>query len=439
MELGRTVAEKTFEIRGSELIVSGVPASEAVRRFGSPVYLYDLDVLKRTYRKLRDGLRDDIRLFYSLKANPSLCIGAAFCELGAGAEIASLGELETALKAGFRPENIIFAGPGKQRRELEASVRSGLLSINAESTEELKTIGRIAGELGQKASVGLRINPKENVSGSQMMMGGGPSPFGLDEERISEALSICDAQKHLVFQGIHVYVGNQILDAELAVANIENTLNIARKVASERPEGSMKLVNLGGGLGIPYYKHQREFDIEGFIRELNRGIESIKKEPSFRDTTFILELGRYLVAACGVFLTTVLYVKESRGKRFAVTDGGMNANSLATGNLAQKIRRNCPMCPVDRMNEPFDRSFDIVGPLCTPTDRFGRDFKAPDLKPGDVLCVPLAGAYGLTASPGLFLSHPGCREAAASEGRLQLVRERETIDTVLQRQSVFIK
>ena len=296
MELGRTVAEKTFEIRDSKLFVGGVPASEAVRQFGSPVYLYDLDVLKRTYNKLRNGLRDDVRLFYSLKANPSLCIGAAFRELGAGAEIASTGELETALKAEFAPDNIIFAGPGKQEHELEASVRNGLLSINVESTDELKTIGRIAEESGRKAFVSLRINPKDNVSGSQMQMGGGPSPFGLDEERIPEALSVLDAQKHLVFQGIHVYVGNQILDAKLAVTNIENTLNIARKVASERPTGSMKLVNLGGGLGIPYYKHQREFDIEGFVRELNCSIESIKKEPPFRDTTFILELGRYLVA-----------------------------------------------------------------------------------------------------------------------------------------------
>ena len=437
MDRGRTIANTYFEVFNSELIIGGVPASEITRQFETPLYVYDLDVLERTYNGLRDDLNDDIHLFYSLKANPSLCISRIFCEMNAGAEIASWGELETARRAGFPPDRIIFAGPGKQRRELETSVQYGILSINAESLDEIKTIARIACNLRKRAAVGLRINPRENVSGSQLQMGGGASPFGLDEEKIPEALNIIKSEKYLDFRGIHIYVGNQILDYRLAIRNVENTLDIAARVAAACPDGRMQLVNLGGGLGIPYYKHQTDFDSKRFTEELNRLIGTAKSETPFGDTRFIVELGRYLVAGCGVFLSKILYIKESRGRRFAVVDGGMNANSMATGNLGQKIRRNFPICPAGRMDEPATESFDIVGPLCTPMDQYGRDYRGPSLRQGDILCVPLAGAYGLTASPTLFLSHPGCAEVAASKGEIRLIRRRGTLEDILAKQSLF--
>jgi diaminopimelate decarboxylase len=432
------IAKSCFEMRDAELVIGGVPVSAIGKQFETPLYVYDLDRLTLTYRDLRKALHGDIHLFYSLKANPSLCICAAYCEMGAGAEIASRGELDTALKAGFPTERIIFAGPGKRAVELEAAVGSDILSINVESLDELAVLGKIAARLKKRAGICLRVNPKENISGSHLQMGGGPSPFGLDEEIVDDAVNIIEADRWLTFRGIHVYVGNQILDAGSAIRNIENTLNIARRVGgAAAPQNGLQLVNLGGGLGIPYYPHQRPFEIDTFLKGLNRCIESAKKETLFRQTIFFLELGRYLVAGCGAFLTRIVCIKESRGRRFAVVDGGMNANSMATGNLGQKIRRKFPICPAGRMNEADTEQFDIVGPLCTPMDAYGSDYQGPCLEKGDILCVPLSGAYGRTASPAGFLSHPDCMEVAASGGELQCVRRRGTIEDILATQSLF--
>lgn len=410
------------------------------RRFETPLYVYDLDRLTDTYQRLRKSLHDDIHLYYSLKANPALSICAAYREMGAGAEIASRGELETALGAGFCGDRIIFAGPGKREDELETALRSDILSINVESLDELSALGQIAARLNKQANVCLRINPKKNVSGSHLQMGGGASPFGLDEEMLAEAVNFIRTSRRLVFRGIHIYVGNQILDSEPAIRNIENTLAIARRAAGAALlENGLELVNLGGGLGIPYYPHQQPLDMDLFTRELNRRIESAKNEPCFRQTTFILELGRYLVAACGVFLTRIVSIKESRGKRFAVVDGGMNANSMATGNLGQKIRRKFPICPAVGMDRPDTELYDIVGPLCTPMDTYGSGYQGPPLAKGEILCVPLSGAYGRTASPTGFLSHPGCLEAAASAGDIQCIRSRGDTEDILAGQSLFDK
>jgi len=434
------IAKSCFEMLDSELVIGGVPVSSIGQHFETPLYAYDLDRLTHTYKNLRKTLHDDIHLFYSLKANPSLCICATYCEMGAGAEIASQGELDTALTAGFPTDRIIFAGPGKRAFELEAAVRSDILSINVESLDELSALTQIAARLKKRAGICLRVNPKENVSGSHLQMGGGASPFGLDEEIVCDAVNIIKTDRWLEFRGIHVYVGNQILDCGPAIRNIENTLDIARRAAgAAAPRNGLRLVNLGGGLGIPYYPHQRPFEIGHFTQELNRRIESAKKERPFRETTFFLELGRYLVAGCGAFLTKIVCIKESRGRRFAVVDGGMNANSMATGNLGQKIRRKFPICPAARMNDPDTEVFDIVGPLCTPMDAYGRDYRGPSLRKGDILCVPLSGAYGLTASPTGFLSHPDCMEVAASGGDFQRVRRRGTIEDVLATQSLFDK
>ena len=409
--------------------------SEIVRHVKTPAYVYDLDILKQTYTKLRHSLNSDIRIFYSLKANPLVCICNSFHKMNAGAEVASLGELETAICAGFPPEKIIFAGPGKQRHELEAAVGYGILSINAESRDEVKAIGTIAGSMRKRARVSLRINPKKNLSGSQLQMGGYPSPFGIDEEKIPGVLSMMNSCRELEFAGIHVFVGNQIMDPGLAIENVQNTLDIARGIVAARSGSSLKLVNFGGGIGIPYYSRQEEFDIVRFNRELNRLTQLSGKENAFEKTLFLMEPGRYLVAGCGVFLTKVVYIKESRGKKFAVVDGGMNANSMATGNLGQKIPRNFPICCANRMNETDTEKFDIVGPLCTPMDIYGRDYDSPRMSRGDILCAPLSGAYGFTASPGRFLSRDSCAEVAASGGKFRVVRQKERTEHILAKQN----
>ena len=402
--------------------------------FGTPLYVYDLDLLKRVYTELRQGLTPHVEIFYSVKANPALGICGVFHRLGTGAEIASLGELETVLKAGFSPDEIVYAGPGKTARELEAAVEAGILSINAESLDELEDMAEIGERLGKRAAVSVRVNPVANVSGSHQRMGGEASPFGIDEEKLPEALRLVASRESLELRGIHVYVGNQILDAPSALRNMENTLEIARRAAPFFPENRVPLVNLGGGWGVPYYKREPFLDAARLVDSLNWMIQGARKEPVFRGARFILKLGRFLTAPCGVFLARVLYTKESRGRRFAVVDGGMQFNAMATGNLGQKIRRRFLLCAADRMDEEGVEKWDVVGPLCTPMDHYGRDYEAPPLKGGDLVGVLLAGAYGLTASPVRFLSHPCCAEVAVSGGEARPIRRRETAKDVLDKQ-----
>ncbi len=431
MRRGRELARKYFKVSQSELVVGDVPVSEIAQRFGTPLYLYDIDLLTQKFEGLSNGLNESIHLFYSVKANPSLALCNHFYSMGSGAEIASRGELEIALKAGFPPEKIVFAGPGKKGSELESSIKRGILSINVESLNEIREIGRIARRIDKIAAISLRINPQKNVSGSQLHMGGYASPFGLDEETIPEALELIRAEKYLDLIGIHVYVGSQIFDYRLAISHMENVIQIARTLSESLFDQRLKYVNLGGGLAIPYYKNQKFFEEELFKKELNRIVENCKRETIFQDTQFIVESGRYLVAECGVFLTRVVHIKESRGKTIAVVDGGMNFNSMATGNLGQKIPRKFPIVPaggIDAVSSTME--IDIVGPLCTPMDLYGRSFQCPALREGDLLGVLLAGAYGLTASPVHFLSHTGCAEVTVSSGNVHLIRKPKTTEQI---------
>ena len=423
------IIDTYFGQKGDELLINGVTVSSIVSDFPTPLYIYDLSVLKDNYLSLKNRLTRDAAIFYSVKANPSLGICQRFQQLGAGAEIASAGELAIVKKAGFAPEQIIFAGPGKTVKELRLAAQTGILSVNIESTQELEAINTVSKELNRPVFVSLRINPQKNISGSQLQMGGGATPFGIEEEKIPEVMSRIRQMDRVRFQGLHVYVGNQIFDYELAMKNIRNTLNIARSQSM-----SCRFINFGGGFGIPYYKNESPFQETEFINAFNPVIQSAKKEALFGKTTFMLELGRYLAARCGIFLTRVLYVKKTRTRTFAVVDGGMNFNSMATGNLGQRIKRKFPVCVANRLGEKVRGRADIVGPLCTPMDNFGRDFDVPAIAPGDIVAVFFMGAYNLSASPFHFLSHPCCSELAVENGTVHLLRKAADTDRILEGQ-----
>jgi diaminopimelate decarboxylase len=433
----RTVIEQHFGIQNGEMLVGGTRISDIVGEFKTPVYAYDVDVLERTYQRFRTGLTDDVLIFYSLKANPSLGLCSIYHRLGAGAEIASLGELKIALSAGFPPEKIIYAGPGKSKEELEAAVEKGVCAINVESIQEIKAIEAISGRLKRETGICIRVNPKLNLTNSHQKMGGQASPFGIDEECLQAVIDLIKDTNRLKLKGIHVYVGNQIFDYQLALDNINNTMRIANMVAALTSNNTIEMVNFGGGLGIPYYERQKDFEAYPFQKKLNQFIGITKAEHPFKQTKFILELGRYLVARCGVFLTRVLYIKESRGKHYAVVDGGMHVNSIATGNFGQKLRRKFLLCAPYKLQQPAEEMYDIVGPLCTPMDTFGHNYQAPGLQCGDIIAVLFVGAYGLTGSPNHFLSHLACPEISASKGQLQLLRKREKIDHVISQQNLY--
>jgi diaminopimelate decarboxylase len=324
-------------------------------------------------------------------------------KLGVGLDIASGGELEAALRAGFRAERMSFVGPGKTLEELQAALKAGVGIIQIESFGELDLIDSIGRAQKKRPRVGVRVNPISVRGRVGMMMGSGPKPFGIDEELLPEFLGELQKKKNLEFRGIHFFPSSQILDDEVVLGNFENAIRIAGEV--ERMYGKpLSTVNVGGGFGIPYYKNEKLFE----IRRLGAGLTKLMSgtKDQLKEARFFVESGRYLIGESGVYLTRVLYRKVSRGVTFLITDGGINHHLAASGKFGAVIRRNFDIRNVTRLNEPLAEKVHVAGPLCTPLDILAEDLFVPKTQPGDVLGIFNSGAYGLSASPVGFLSHP---------------------------------
>ena len=422
-DLALYLAKRYFSVQGGELLIGNLSVSNLAEEHGTPLFVYDQAVLDRKWELLQKTLPQEFAVHYSVKANPNPAIIRYFLSKGAGLEIASGGELHLALKARCSPDRMLFAGPGKTDQELELALSSGIHEIHVESFQEIERVAKIAGQLKKVARISIRINPGEEAQGGAMVMGGKPTQFGIDEERMEEAVTILTKDKRIEFAGVHVYCGTQILNHEVLIQQYSKALDIARRAASNagRP---LSTVDFGGGLGIPYFSNDLELDMESLARELRALFKDIKREVVFKNTSFVLEPGRYLVGEAGVYVTRVIDIKLSRGKKFIVLDGGMNHHLAASGNLGQVIKRNFPVAILNRLAERVTDKADIVGPLCTPLDVLARDLELPDVKIGDLVGIFQSGAYARTSSPIGFLSHCAPAEILVRESDATLIRRR---------------
>lgn len=413
---GYTLAESLFEIRGNDLCMGGLTIRDIVSKTGSPAYLYDGGQMRRAYRRLAAALGDFASIFYSAKANPAVPVIRLFLAEGAGVEIASLGEYQAALAAGAAPERIIFAGPGKRRRELEAVIEGGIGEIHVEGLDEIDRIRAI----GRPVRASIRINPVPDIQAGAMRMGGKATAFGFDEEDLETAVAAVASAPNIELAGIHVYGGTQILDAATLIAAWRHAIGLAARVArmTGRP---LRTVDLGGGLGIPYYAGDRPLDLGAVAAAIPELTALMRSEPLLAKARAIVEPGRFLTGEAGLYVSEINAVKQSRGTRFLVLEGGMNHHLAASGNLGQIIKRNYPVVAPAQMNAAADQPTTVVGPLCTPLDTLARDTALPGLGTGDLVAVLQSGAYGLTASPVGFLSHPPPTEVLVEDGRIKLV------------------
>ncbi|MBP2702771.1 type III PLP-dependent enzyme [Microbispora sp. RL4-1S] len=416
-----------------EYEVQGIPVSELAERFGTPFYLYDGDALREQFRGLRTRLHPRLEMFFSLKSNPNVSVCALLGGLGARAEVSSLAELVTALRAGVTPENIIFLGPGKSRAELLACLDEKVHAIVCESAGELELIDRLAGERGVVADVALRVNPSFSVKGSGLTMGGKPRQFGIDEEQLLAEPGLAARFPNVRLMGVHAYMGTRILSEEVVVENTVRILDLAERL-STKMDFPLELVDVGGGLGVAYFQDERDLDPALLTGRLNPVIEEFAARHPH--TRMIMELGRYLTAPAGTYVVRVRYVKTSMGENFAVADGGTNHHMAAVG-IGSFVKRNFPMRLLSR-DEPATQEWYVTGPLCTPNDTIGKLVPLPPLRPGDLLGVLRSGAYGPSASPVLFLSHGSPAEVLVVDGTARLVRERDDIDDLLRPQHLAL-
>lgn len=385
------------------LTIGGCSADDWANELGTPAFVYDFTLVERRIAALRAAMPAALDIHFAIKANPYPPLLEAIAPLVDGLDVASAGELAKALAV--KPAAAIsFAGPGKRDAELEDAIRAGA-TINLESEGEASRALAIGDRLGIVPRLAVRVNPSFELKGSGMKMGGRPSPFGIDADRVPALVrSLIGAGAD--WRGFHIFAGSQALDSNAIIETQRATLQLAGELA-ERAGAVPPLVNLGGGLGVPYFAGDAPVDIDriGAALALPSG-----------DTRYAIELGRWLVAECGVYLARVTDRKESGGETFLIVDGGLHHQLAATGNFGTVVRRNYPVALARAVGGDPVETVSIVGPLCTPLDRLADRIAFPRAGIGDVIAIFLAGAYGASASPERFLGHPQAAEILVSAG-----------------------
>ena len=388
------------------LAIAGRDCEELVAKAGgTPLFVYDNALVGTRIARFRAAMPSGVALHYAVKANPYGPLLTWLARHVDGFDVASAGELDALHDARAAVLPLSFAGPGKSDAEIARAVEDGV-TLHVESEGEAERVLRIAGRVGTRPKVSVRVNPPFLLKGAGMKMGGLASPFGIDHDRaaaVVQGLVEADAD----WRGLHIYAGSQCLDAAAIAEAQRASIALAAEIceaAGARPAE----VNLGGGFGIPYFAGEAELDVEAVGTALG---EALRAAPAVLATaTFIVELGRWLVGEAGVYLARIVERKESRGRTFLVVDGGLNHMLAASGNFGQLLRRNYPVAIASRFAAPAEEEASIVGPLCTPLDLLAEDVMLPAAEPGDLIAIFCAGAYGLTASPQAFLGQAAARE-----------------------------
>lgn len=397
------------------LTLSDEDLVQAARKHGSPMYLYDAAVARQRWQLLRSILPGDSTLFYSVKANPNVHVIDIFRQLGASCEVASAGEIASALRAGVASDRLIFVGPGKSRGELEYAMAQNLGMIVVESSSEIDLLVALSQTSGNSVRVALRVNPGR---GSGRLSMGGTTQFGMGIDTTLALLKRFRRSNDVDVLGLHAYLGTSILDWRQIVENTRSILEMAEYLEQESG-AEVRFIDVGGGFGIPYFDGESELDTSALARPLADVVHQYREKRSHRPTV-AFESGRFLIGPAGIFVATVLDVKRRDDRCFVILDGGINAFG------GEDYYRGFRPPPVRILCRDADGSEPVTlcGPLCTPADRLAVDTLLPPPRVGDVVAFYQAGAYRFTASPGLFLSHGFPCEVLVDGGRLSRIRER---------------
>lgn len=381
--------------------------SQAAQRFGTPSYVYLTDAIESRIAQIRASLGPWFQLSYAMKCNPNPALLGWLASRIEDIDVSSIGEFRLARSAGWDAARASFTGPGKREAEIRQAVEAGLGELVVENLREARLADRAAADIGRRQDILIRLAPSSVPKGFGDQMAGRPSPFGFDIETADEELPQVLALPHLNLVGLHIYSGTQCLKPLAICDNYRIFMSIFRDICDRHDITPRKLV-FGSGLGVPYHPEDKPLDLEDVAQGIGPDLDAFQAQPRFSDTRLVLELGRFLVAEAGYFLTSVIGTKLSRGRNIAICDGGMNNHLPASGHFGMVIHRNYRMHRVGG-GEATER-YNIVGPLCTSIDRLAGDVAMPALAEGDVVAIHVSGAYGLTASPLHFISHPLPRE-----------------------------
>jgi diaminopimelate decarboxylase len=357
---------------------------------GTPCFAYSGAVAEAGFRALRAALPERVRIAYAVKANPHPDLLGHFKSLGASFDCASIGELERVEALGLPAGRTFFAGPGKRGPELQRALHMGV-RVQAEGFEDL---ARIDAQATREVAVNLRVHPAFDIDeGNRIIGGSGPSAFGVDEEDVPALLQKAANLRHVRIRGLHVFAASNQRDAAKLKAIHGAVLDLAKRL-HEAHGLAFQQIDLGGGLGVPYAVEEAPLD----LLILGQGMSDLLVRHTWFTGELILEPGRFLAGPCGIYLARVVRIKESRGARFAILEGGINhlIRPLLTGQPfpAKAVGKGEGTVP-----------YTLAGPLCTSLDRLG-EVRLPELAAGDLLAFGTTGAYGLNEGMTHFLSHP---------------------------------
>lgn len=412
-----------FEYRNGELFAEGVPIQRIAREVGTPVYLYSLATLRRHYRVFDEAFATSPHLVcFAVKANSNLAVLRVFVKEGAGFDIVSGGELFRVLKAGADPKKVVFSGVGKNRQEIEYALKSGILMFNVESEPELDTLNEVASGMGKKAPISFRVNPDvDPKTHPYISTGMKKSKFGIDIKRSVDQYKKALTLSHVEVVGVDCHIGSQIT----SVSPFVDALVRVRELVATLTEAGARIryLDLGGGLGIRYKDEEPPLpkDFAQAVIGVLKGL----------DVTLILEPGRVIVGNAGILVTQVLYLKDTGEKKFVVVDGAMN--DLIRPALYGSHQTIHPV--IDRQASGDKIVADIVGPICESSDFFAQDREMQRPRPGDLLAIRGAGAYGFTMASN-YNSRPRVAEVLIDEQNFHIVRERETLEDLISGESI---
>ena len=389
-----------------QLAIGGVVAEDIVAEAGgTPVFAYDNNIVGSQIAQLKAAMPDGLAIYYSVSANPYEELLRFLGRYVDGFRIVSRGELDRLKKAELAGIPMTFAGPGKRDDELDAGIAAGaVISVESEG-EAMRAI--LSGErIGKRPRLAVRVNPPFTMEDGKVSMGARPSPFGVDAARVP-ALVEGLIEAGVDWRGLHVFTAAQCLDDSALIEAHKAILVCAGEIA-EALNAPIPELNLGGGFDVPCFDGEQPLDIYRLSKALH---ETLRDGPELLATTRLsLELGRWLVAEAGVYLTRILDRTQSCGETFLTTDGGGHHLLRATGCLLERGRGNYPIAVANRFEAPRDEQVTVTGCLATPNDVLGSEVMLPHAEPGDLIAVFTAGAYGLTASPQAWESRPHARE-----------------------------
>ncbi len=415
-----------FEYKNKELYCEDVKISDIAKNVKTPFYLYSHATLERHFRAFNEAFNgiDHITCF-SMKSNSCMAILKIFANAGGGVDIVSGGELYRALKAGVNPEKIVYSGVGKTIEEMEYALTSGILMFNTESPQEIEKLDEVAGRLGKKARIAIRVNPDVDPQTHPYISTGlKENKFGIDINKSYDEYMRASKMDNLEITGVSCHIGSQLTKVSPFVDALKKLKGLIRRLSESGID--IRYLDLGGGLGITYNdeKPPEPYEYAAALKEIIGGM----------NLTLILEPGRVIVGNSGILVAKVLYTKTNHEKNFTVVDAAMN--DLARPSLYGSYHGIRPI----RMGSEDIISMDIVGPICESGDFLAKNREIPALKQGDLIAVMSAGAYGFSMSSS-YNSRPRVAEIMVKGDKYFVVRERETYEDLIKGESIpdFLK